>query len=70
MEDFGGALSCLTFLAIAAAAIVMYLAPGFIASGRKVKNEGTVWILNLFLGWTFIGWVISLALAFAEKREA
>lgn len=26
-------------------------------------------VLNLFLGWTFIGWVISLAMAFGSTEQ-
>jgi predicted cupin superfamily sugar epimerase len=31
---------------------------------RKVRNQGIVVVINLFLGWTLIGCVIALAMAF------
>lgn len=31
--------------------------------GRKKKNAGAIFVLNLFLGWTLIGWVIALTWA-------
>lgn len=36
----------------------MYFLPVII--GRKKKNVLAIFILNLFLGWTFIGWVVAL----------
>jgi hypothetical protein len=40
-----------------------YFLPSIIASVRKVRNVGSVIVVNLFLGWTFIGWVVALAMA-------
>lgn len=28
--------------------------------GRNKKNSKAIFVLNLFLGWTFIGWIIAL----------
>lgn len=41
-----------------------YVLPGIIASARKNPNSGSVWVINIFLGWTFIGWIVALAMAF------
>lgn len=41
--------------------VVLYFIPTFIAWGKK-KADGPI-IINIFLGWTFIGWVIALAWA-------
>ena len=38
--------------------LVVYFAPTIV--GWKKKNRKAIFILNLFLGWTFIGWVVSL----------
>jgi hypothetical protein len=35
---------------------------------RKVKHQGSVVVINLFLGWTFIGWVVALAMACRTSR--
>lgn len=43
--------------------IVLYFLPTMIAAERKVPNRGSVLVINLFLGWTFIGWVVALAMA-------
>jgi hypothetical protein len=42
---------------------VLYFAPAIIAHSRNVPNKGSVFVINLFLGWTFIGWVVALAMA-------
>lgn len=49
--------------------IVLYLAPTFIAVGRKHYNGGAIFMLNLFLGWTFIGWVASLVWSFTGNVD-
>ena len=45
------------------AIFAIYWAPAFIAMQRRINNVGAVAIVNLFLGWTFIGWVVALAMA-------
>jgi hypothetical protein len=37
--------------------------PTIIAVARKVTNQGSVLVINFFLGWTFVGWVVALAMA-------
>lgn len=43
--------------------LVSYFLPSIVASSRKHHSAGSVFVLNLFLGWTFIGWVVALAWA-------
>ena len=43
------------------AAAALYFVPAYV--GRKKPNATTVLVVNLFLGWTFIGWVVALARA-------
>ena len=50
--------------------ISIYLLPSLVATGRKVPNAGSVFILNFFLGWTFVGWIVSLAMAFRDRPPA
>ena len=38
--------------------LTIYFTPSLIAYGKK--NFAQVLALNIFLGWTFIGWVLSL----------
>jgi Superinfection immunity protein len=39
----------------------MYFLPAIV--GRKKQNAGAIFALNFFLGWTVIGWVVSLVWA-------
>lgn len=39
--------------------IVLYVLPGCIASIREHRNKMAIWALNIILGWTFLGWVVS-----------
>lgn len=43
-----------------------YLLPTGIAIIRARTNTGSIFVLNLFLGWTFIAWVIALMWAVAK----
>ena len=38
----------------------LYLLPALISFLRRNKNWMAVFLLNLFLGWTGIGWVVAL----------
>jgi threonine/homoserine/homoserine lactone efflux protein len=39
----------------------IYFLPSFV--GMHKKNAGAILVLNLFLGWTMIGWIIALVWA-------
>lgn len=52
--------SVLIFLAIAFA---LYFFPSLVAYHRRKVDATGVVVLNLFLGWTLIGWVVALAWA-------
>ncbi len=62
-DNAGGGFGVLLLVVIV---IAMYLLPWVIAASRKTRNRGTVAVINVFLGWTFLGWVIALAMAFGE----
>lgn len=53
----GSAVLGLLFLAL------LYFIPLIVAVVRKVPNVGSIGVINLFLGWTLIGWVVALAMA-------
>jgi hypothetical protein len=40
-----------------------YMLPWAIAATRGKSNSGAIAVLNLLLGWTFIGWIIALVMA-------
>ena len=45
--------------------VSMYFLPVLVAGARKHKSVGSIAIINVFLGWTVIGWVVALAMAFS-----
>src|SRR5580704_17099445 len=44
--------------------IVAYWLPSIAGKLRHVRGLGQVVIVNAFLGWTFIGWIVALVMAF------
>jgi len=46
--------------------IALYFLPSIIARSRQKKNAGSIFVLNFFFGWTFIGWVLMLAWSVAK----
>ncbi len=40
--------------------IAFYFLPTLIANGRHLPERSGIFFLNLFLGWTGIGWIIAL----------
>jgi hypothetical protein len=50
--------------------IGLYFLPSIVASNRKHHNIGAVVVVNVFLGWTFVGWVVALAMAASAVRSA
>lgn len=48
--------------------LALYFLPTIVAVARKVTHQGSVVVINLFLGWTFIGWVVALAMACRTNR--
>jgi hypothetical protein len=46
---------------------VMYFLPTIIAMIRSKRDTLAIFLLNLFLGWTIIGWVV--AVIWAAKHD-
>lgn len=43
--------------------VLLYFLPALVAFARHVRNTGSVLVVNLFLGWTIVGWIVALAMA-------
>ncbi len=69
-----GTSASLGLAAIVAAAVVvtlpLYFLPVLIAYLRPAPDRASVVIVSIFLGWTYVGWVIALALAVRDRRPA
>jgi hypothetical protein len=44
----------------------LYFLPATIAGMRGHHNFGSIFVLDIFLGWTFFGWVVALAMACSQ----
>jgi hypothetical protein len=49
--------------ALIVAGIVLYILPSLVASYRRCDKLSPVVVVNIFLGWTVIGWIVALAMA-------
>ena len=50
--------------------IALYFAPALAATLHKHPQHGAIAILNLFLGWTVIGWVAALVWAYVAPSKS
>lgn len=56
-------------LLVAALVLFIYFLPWIVARSRNHRNTTAIVVLNLFLGWTFIGWVIALVWACTKESK-
>jgi len=61
--DTGGGAAAIDAIVFIAIAFGLYFLPLIVAVLRKAPNVGSVAVINFFLGWTLIGWVVALAMA-------
>jgi len=43
--------------------VALYFLPAIIAAVRRTHNSTGILLLNIFLGWTVVGWGVALVLA-------
>jgi len=58
---FGGVILCVFIVVLS---IGLYFLPSIIAFKRGHPNAGAILVLNIFLGWTGLGWIGALVWAF------
>lgn len=51
------------------AVFFVYFLPSFNASYRKHNNVPAITALNLFLGWTFLGWIAAFVWSFTDNTR-
>ncbi|WP_276133067.1 superinfection immunity protein [Polluticoccus soli] len=54
---------------IIAVAVIIYFTPAITAIANGKRNSTSIFILNLFLGWTFVGWVVALIWAHTYEKS-
>ena len=62
-DEDAAAAAAFAILVIVVVCILIYLAPLGIALLRSSHLVGAVAVVNIFLGWTFIGWVVAFVMA-------
>lgn len=61
--DQGVSMATMIWVALA---VTIYFLPSIVAGNRN-RAVGPVFVLNLFLGWTLVGWVVALVWAMTER---
>jgi hypothetical protein len=56
-------------LAIGVLLLLGSLLSALVALWRQNRQWRTITVLNLCLGWTFVGWVVALVWAFVQPTE-
>lgn len=64
-ETFG--VNALAIAMVVAGALV-YFVPAIVAHRGGHRNASAITVLNVFLGWTFIGWVVALVWACTDNK--
>jgi len=50
-------------------AAAVYFLPTIVATNRNHKNCSSIFVINLFLGWTLLGWVAALAWSLTDNTK-
>lgn len=64
-----GLLALAGTLGVLTLAVLIYLIPTIIAHRRQHRNATAIFLLNLLLGWTLLGWVGALVWSVYEDRR-
>ena len=61
-SGFNGAVvaGAMVVIVVVLFGLALYFLPTLIAAGRRKRNTLAIFALNLFLGWTMLGWVLAL----------
>ena len=64
-----GCLNFVVGLFVLAVVLFIYFLPYYFARKHGKKNKEAIFILNLFLGWTFVGWVVAAVWAYTKDDK-
>jgi RsiW-degrading membrane proteinase PrsW (M82 family) len=67
-QIFGAIFALFLITLVLALMTALYFLPAIIARARRKPNSGKVFILNLLLGWTAVGWGAALAWALVDEQ--
>jgi Superinfection immunity protein len=69
MFDWFKTIPLFSLIAFIIVAIVLYFLPSLIAAERKKKQRAVIFCVNLFFGFTGIGWVGALIWAVVREES-
>jgi hypothetical protein len=49
--------------------LALYFVPTIVACSRQHPNRSPVLVLNIFLGWTLVGWVVALCWSLTAQAK-
>ena len=50
-------------------ALAAYFVPTIIAVARRARNSLAIVLINIFAGWTFLGWVAALVWSIVDQKQ-
>ena len=56
-------------LILGAIGLTFYFVPTLVAMSRNTKRIGGIIVVNIFLGWTLLGWVGAFVWAVIEQKK-
>ncbi len=66
MDELSSLVIALYFLGFIIS-LIIYFVPTVIAIHRGHRNKVAIIVLNIFVGWSFIGWVVALVWSFTSN---
>ncbi|HCC03589.1 MAG TPA: superinfection immunity protein [Clostridiales bacterium] len=71
MENYTKALFIAIFIVISIVLILitLYFIPSIIAIKKRHKDLSKILMINTFLGWTIVGWIISLVIVINKQKK-
>lgn len=68
-DAVAGIIGILAILFLIVICLAFYFLPTLIAASRNHHQWGTIFVVNIFFGWTFVGWVVALAWSVSASRN-
>lgn len=65
----GKVISLIVGVVFIAICIYVYFLPAIVAHKRAHSKFTAIFVLNILMGWTFIGWVVAIVWAYTEDNQ-
>jgi hypothetical protein len=66
MDDSGRTAGAIVLIIVG---IFVYFVPSMVAFRRDHEQRIPIFLLNIFLGWSFVGWVVALIWAALRRKS-